>query len=276
MGVEVTLSGAEYELLKNILANGGAVLSLQEAVQIYGTWNGKAASSYHVNGRRIGFTSTSVYNDVKEYDNGVALQPELSNNSLDIVSSSANDTAGGTGIRSVKVVYINSSNNMVESAPIALNGTTPVTNVLTGVNAVQWMETATVGSGGVADGNIRLRINGGTVEVEQITANFNHSVSSRFMVPAGYSAYLTQWTSLAIGNPMDCRLRATVDPFNRSLNANYLLVDNLYVGAGAGLLDDLLFLKCPALSKIKASVIAGGTANTNRVDVSFDIVLIQN
>ena len=276
MGVEVILSGAEYETLKGILGNGGAVLSLQEAVQIYGQWNGKAASSYHVNGRRIGFTSTSVYNDVKEYDNAVALQPELSNASLDIVSSSASDAGAGTGIQSVKVVYIDINNNMVESSPITLNGVTPVANVLTGVNAVQWMETYTAGTGTVAAGNVRLRLNGTTTEVEQITAGFNHSVSARFMIPAGYSGYLTQWTALAIGNPMDCRLRATVDPFNRSLNANYLLVDNLWVGAGAGLLDDLLFLKCPALTKLKGAVIAGGTGNTNRVDVSFDLVLIQN
>lgn len=247
-----------------------------EIIQQTGKYLGKTAYCFNVMGRRAGFTSTSVINDVKEFDNGVADIPILSNSTLDIISSSANDAAAGTGVQTVKVVYINNSNNMVQSAAITLNGVTLVTSVLTGVNEVLWMETDTVGSGVVAAGNIRLRINGGTVEVEQISAGGNRSLSARFMVPTGYTAYLRQWDGHSINNDQDMRLRATVNSFDRSISSAYKFQDNKYLAVNTNSPDDLPFLKFPALCKIKVSTISAGTAGAVRCDTSFFIILIAD
>jgi hypothetical protein len=251
--------------------------SLIETIQTTGFWNGKAGYVWHILGRRAGFTSTSVLNDVKEFDNGVADYPELSNSTLDIISSSANDTnTAGTGVRQVKVVYLNASNVLTQSPAINLNGTGLVTSVLTGVNSVLWMEAVVTGTGNVAAGNIRLRINGGTVEVEQITAGGNKSLSARMRVPAGYTGYIVSWDGSAIGNTMDLRIRAGVDSFTRAVVAPYHFMDNSYLASGANFSSEMGWRKIPATGDIKVSVIAGGTAGTNRTDVSFTVVLIAD
>jgi len=207
----------------------GQANDIIEEVQTTGAYRAHSSMVWRILGRRAGFTSTSVLNDVKEFDNSVAAIPILSNSSLDILSSSVNDDVGGTGINTVRVAYINSSNNFVQSDPIELDGTTLRTNVLTGVNAVLWMEAETVGSGAVAVGNIRLRINGGVIEVEQITAGGNKSLSARIMVPAGYNAYLTSWDGHCVNADQDMRLRATVNTATRALIAPYLFQDNAYL-----------------------------------------------
>lgn len=242
-----------------------------------GQFRGKTAYGFNILGRRSGFTSTSVFNDVKEFDNGVADVPVLSNSTLDIISSNIADAAAGTGVRKVKIVYIDNSNNLVESADITLNGTTLVTSVLTGVNEVLWMESTEVGSGNIAAGNIRLRINGGTIEVEQITAGGNKSMSGKFMIPAGYTGYISGFQGSAIGSAnQDMRLRATVNTKDRSISTIYHFQDNLYLPSGISGTTTFITLKYPALSKIKVSTISSATAAANRADTSFSIILIQN
>lgn len=252
--------------------------TLTEIVSITGLLYGKTAFAFNITGRRAGFTSTTVLNDVKEYDNAVAEMPELSASTLDIISSSANDTnTAGTGVRQVKVVYINNLNALVESAAINLNGTTLVTSVLTNVNEVLWMETVTAGSGGKAAGNIRLRINGGTVEVEQITAQFNKSFTARFMVPTGYTAFMPSWRTHAINNDQNVRLQAQVNTLDRTVSTVYSAQANSDVASNTNADPILLpFLKFPALCKMKVSTISAGTAASVQCDVSFTVILVQN
>lgn len=242
-----------------------------EEIHLTGTFQGRLANVFNVFGRRAGFTSNSVMNDVKEFDNAVANNPELSNSSLDIISSSASDAAAGTGVQSVVVFYLDSNNNIVESSPIPLNGTNLVTNVLTGVNFVLWMETETAGSGGVAAGNIRLRINGGTVEVEQITAGGNRSMSARFMVPSGYTGFLFSWNAQSANNDQDCRLRATVNSYDHTLKSGiYLFQDVKLVASNTNSGDTQLpFIPIPELAKVKISTISAGTAGTVKCETSF-------
>lgn len=263
-------------LAQSILATPATNPDFQASV--FGLISGRSARVFKILGRRAGFTSLTVSNDVKEFDNGVANIPVLAASTLDIISSNVADTnTAGTGVRQVKVTYINSTNDLVESAAISLNGTTLVTSVLTGVNAVLWMESFTAGSGEVAAGNIRLRINGGTVEVEQITAGGNKSLSARFMVPAGHTAYLDNFRVSAVNNDQDCRLRATVNSVDRTLATLYHFQMNGYtaLNSTSGPLPGN-FLKFPALSRIKVSTISAGTAATVRCDTHFTIVLIAD
>lgn len=249
-----------------------------EIAQLTGLLYGKDAKVFKIMARRAGFTSTTLVNDVKEFDNAVAVEPILSASTLDIISSSVADTnTAGTGVRKVKVTYINSTNNLVESADINLNGTTLVTSVLTGVNAVLWMEATDTGSGLGAAGNIRLRINGGVVEVEQISIGNNKSLSSHFMVPTGYTGYLHNWKAHAINNDQQARIVATVNSFDRSLSTIYHAQGNSSVASNtnSGLIY-LPFLKLPALTRVKINTISAGTALAVQADCSYVILIVAD
>lgn len=247
-----------------------------EEIQITGQFRGKTAYAFNVIGQRNGFTSTSILQGLKEYNNGVADFAVTSNSTLDIKSSSASDAAAGTGCRTVKVTYINNSNNLVESAAIALNGLTNVVGVLTGVNQVLWMETATAGSGGVAAGNVILSITGGGAAVGQITAGGNKSRSAIFMIPQGYTGYIKDWQVSAINNDQDCRLRGTVNSLDRSLATVYHYMSEKYAAANISISPSNLWLKLPALSRVKVSTMSGGTAATVRCNTNFLIILIAD
>ena len=71
---------------------------------------------------------------------------------MEVISSNANDTSNGTGARTIRIGYINTSNQLTVSADITLNGTTAVALAFN-ANFILWMETTTVGSNAVAVGN---------------------------------------------------------------------------------------------------------------------------
>jgi hypothetical protein len=86
---------------------------------------------------------------------------------LSIVSTSANDTADGTGVRTVVVEYLNGDLDYSFEV-VALNGTTPVTTLATDVRWVQAVHAATVGSGTNAAGDITVA-NGGATYLKMMT-----------------------------------------------------------------------------------------------------------
>jgi len=244
-----------------------------------GLVDGKAAEVFHVMGRRAGFNSTSVLQDIGEFlGTSINALPELTGaENLEIVSTSANDLAvSGSGARTIRVGYIDTSNNLVVSADLALNGTTAVALAFK-ANFILWMEVTASGNGEIAAGNILLRIAGAGATHEQITAGGNRSLSCRFMVPTGYSGYLVDWGLWAIGTTQDARLRATVRTRSRTLGTNYVFQSVAYLVAGGNTSEEIPYLKCPALSKIKISTISGAVASaTNRIDGEFTILLISN
>lgn len=250
--------------------------NLEQLVQMTGALYGKAAFVYNVLGRRAGFTATNAFNDVREFDNASAINPALSNSTLEIISSNAADSAAGTGVRQVKVTYINAANALVESPAITLNGITAVASVLAGVNEILWMEAFSVGSGGVAAGNIRLRLNGAGAEVEQITAGGTKSMSARFMVPQGFKAYICRWSGYSVNNDQDVRLLATVNTKDRSVSSIFQTQDSLYFALNTSGERNLGFLRFPALSRLKVQSQSAGTGATVKVGVSLPILLVSD
>lgn len=109
-----------------------------------------------------------------------------------IVSSSANDTSGGTGIRSVTLHYLD-TNYAVQQEDITLNGTTPVNTVATNILRVQEVHAKTVGSIGQSAGDIILTDTTGTTVYARIETGFNRNRNATFTIPAGKTGYLTHW-----------------------------------------------------------------------------------
>jgi len=247
-----------------------------QTTQMRGNFLGRTAFVYNIIGRRAGFTSITASNDIKEFDNAVANFPTITTaNTLEIVSTSANDTAAGTGIRTVRVVYIDGSNNLVQSAAIPLNGVTPVAAGFT-ANEIIWMESASFGTPpAIAAGDIVLRVVAGPVPVEQISTGRGKSLSAKFMVPTGYTGFLTLFRGSSINQDQDLKLLAQENTFNGSLGLYHAMVGGT-IALNTSSEQSLAFIKVPALARIKASTISAGTSAAVRAETSFTVILISD
>lgn len=142
------------------------------------------ASLFGSFGERIfsgGSTDELIWSD------GAFAGPAVGGVQMSVVSSSANDAAGGTGIRSVEVHYLD-PDFVLKSETVTLNGTSPVLTSATDVHFINILHIVTVGSGKKAAGNITIS-NGGNVYA-QISAGKNIQLSSARMVPKGKRFYL--------------------------------------------------------------------------------------
>lgn len=112
---------------------------------------------------------------------------------MQIVSTSANDTAAGTGVRTVTIDYLD-ANYIQQTLTLTLNGTTPVLTTPTDIFRVNYFHAVTVGSIGNAVGSISLQSVGGAVTYDIITASNNISFTGIFTVPANaVMGYISHW-----------------------------------------------------------------------------------
>jgi len=117
---------------------------------------------------------------------------------MSIVSTSANDTAVGTGCRSIIIEYLNGDLDLSYEL-VTLNGLTPVTTIATDIRWVESVYLATAGSGKVAAGNITVS-NGG-VSYGRITAGQRQMHSSFYRVPRSKMLYISSvYAGSASGN----------------------------------------------------------------------------
>ena len=106
---------------------------------------------------------------------------------MSLVSTSANDAAGGSGVRTVVLEYLNGDLDYSFEL-ITLNGLTPVSTLATDIRWVYAIHMATAGNGGVAAGNITIS-NGDTYA--QMTAGQRSSHSSFYRVPRQKTLYVS-------------------------------------------------------------------------------------
>jgi hypothetical protein len=86
-----------------------------------------------------------------------AYTEQTANARRSLVSSSANDTAAGTGARTVKVTYLDYLGNGPYSDIVILSGTTPVDTLKTDICFIERVEVITVGATGSNVGTITLK-----------------------------------------------------------------------------------------------------------------------
>lgn len=245
-----------------------------------GFFNGRAAYPVHVlGGRSRGWTSTAVMGDAADYLDTTQALINVPNpaQTLYIVSTSANDTAGGSGVRSVRTTYLDANGDEFSRID-ATNGLTPV-NIGSGYSAIQRCESVSVGAGGLAAGNITISSTNGAATVattfEQITAQGNASLSCRYVVPRGFNAFCFDWSVGAIGQSMDCRLRADCFYNSRILSPGvFHFQDRLFLPNGSIGGDNIPYLMMPAGCTIKVSAFPGGAPAGNRLDADFSLLLI--
>jgi hypothetical protein len=265
-------------LIRSDLASNYSTLNIYEKIQITGKYNGKQAYVFYILGRRASFTSTTIFNDLGE---GLGVTAQDSFYSLDgtetiqVLSAGINDTVGGIGANYIKMTYINSQYQLVETNNIAMNGVAAVDVLVGGCLQVLWFEVTSVGSNEGAVNNLTLRTSV-PLTLSYVPANSNKSMDAIFMIPDGYSGYIKDWAFGNIQNSQDLRLRATVNSFDRSLSTVYHFQDNQNTASNTGFSNDLPFLKYPSRCKIKVSTITSSTAANTRADCGFPVILIQN
>lgn len=107
---------------------------------------------------------------------------------MEIVSTSANDSAAGTGARTVMITGLTSAFAPV-SETIALNGLTPVTTV-NSYYRINSLNVATVGALSSNEGEIVLRALAAGPRRFTIPATFGRGQSCIYTVPAGFNGWL--------------------------------------------------------------------------------------
>jgi hypothetical protein len=134
-------------------------------------------------GISYGQVTTSATADIMK----TAYIEQSSNAQRSIVSSSASDSSAGTGARTIKITYYDSSMAGPSTETLTLNGTTPVNTVSTTICFIEKMEILTVGSFGSAIGTISLKAatGGGGATIGTVGVGDNQTFWAHHYVPSG-------------------------------------------------------------------------------------------
>ncbi len=194
---------------------------------------------------------------------------------LKISSSDANDTAAGTGARTVFIEGVDGSYNVV-SDTVELDGQTAV-NTINEYLYVNRFFVLTAGSGGQNAGNINAgtgTVTSGVPAVlyDLIATGYNNRTTGHYCVPAGYTGYMVEGL-LSAGQASGS---TAVTGFLKQHGPDGILrvgaVSTVNNSAAVYMFDPPYTI--PEKNCVGATAI--GAANNNAVSSYFNIVLIKN
>jgi hypothetical protein len=172
---------------------------------------------------------------------------------MDVVSTSAEDGAGGsTGVLTLSVHYLDAVGDEQEEI-VTMNGTTPVPLNAANVRFVNDIHALTVGSNGVAVGVIDIYLQGSATTIyNMIDAGGNQSLVPHRMVPRAKTLYLQHWHATEAQNKrVALRIRST-DHNGVLIPGVFIFKDTTYIRlAATGPMP--LHTVIPALSIVKVS-----------------------
>lgn len=185
---------------------------------------------------------------------------------MQVLSSAAADAAAGTGLRTLRIFYLDAL-YAPKTVDVTLNGTTPVNTSVSDIFRINRVKMLTAGSGWKAAGNISVRNTAGTVTYGYILAGHTRSRSLIFTVPAGKTLYVTS-VSVGVnksnaGNNALFVLRATYDDELGQLTAGLHFVPS----GEFNLMDQYAVrpmempIKFPATTDVKMDVTAGQSSS---------------
>lgn len=192
---------------------------------------------------------------------------------IEAVSSSANDTAAGTGVRSILVTGLNSSLTEITEV-ITLNGTTAVASVQSFLRTYDAISISCGTYRGTNAGDITIRVISGGATILVILAGQGSSLSSHFCVPAGYSLYL-HWFFAALEGSKNVALTFWVAGSADVVSAPF--VPALAVGrsGGVGSVFEQNFAGTVAKISEKTDIWVTGaaTSSTAAVTIEYSYIL---
>ena len=151
---------------------------------------------------------------------------------VEVVSTSANDTSGGTGIQQVMIDGLDATGAR-QTETVTLNGVTAVTTTgsWTFINMVH---AESVGSGGQAAGDISIQSVGGGTEYTRIPAGFCEDQQLFFRVPTGSQVVIGGWgVSVTTSKASIMRLRTDVDAHGNVTANGSFAVDEVIANQAA-------------------------------------------
>jgi hypothetical protein len=193
---------------------------------------------------------------------------------MTVSSSSANDTAAGTGARTVVVQGLDANYNEVTET-VTMNGQTAVTMTASLIR-VNYAYVGTAGSGNGAAGDIYIGTGTVTAGVpattyDVIKFDYNTTITGSWTVPAGHTAYVSQGLFSAGqaggSNQIQGRLLTRgIDNIRRT--AAVTSINN-------GVADYTFEYPLAVPEKTTLEATAIGSSNNNAVSSMFILVLIK-
>lgn len=156
-------------------------------------------------GRAQGYVGTSATSGKAIY--ATTYTPQGANAQRSFKSTSANDTAAGTGARTIRLTYLTATFEL-KTEIVVLNGTTAVATANGDIAYVESIVVLTAGSAGGNVGTIQLwTANNGTgVAWATIAASDNQTFWAHHYVPAGVTCYVLSMTTGATVVAGQCNL----------------------------------------------------------------------
>ncbi len=172
-----------------------------------------------------------------------------------ISDDNADNGATATGVLTARIHYLDAT-GAEQTEDVTLNGTTGVNTTATDMRFINDFYALTVGSNGVAEGNITLYKQGGAIATDLynlIAAGGNKSLVPHRMVPLAKTLYLQSWhCTEAQGKRSAFRIRST--DMNGVLIAGvFCFKDVAYVNKATSGTMPLHGTPVPALSIVKVS-----------------------
>lgn len=127
--------------------------------------------------------------------------------------------ADGTGIRQVRIDYLDSATGARASESVDLNGTTAVTTTATSITTILGISATEVGSGMGAAGTVSITNVGNTVTYASIAAGSNQAFFADYSVPTRHQAHITAIHASA-STALTIRVRSDVNPATGEVVAN--------------------------------------------------------
>lgn len=209
------------------------------------------------------------------WSNGGVVPHPVSTAILTLSSTSANDTAAGTGARTVYIAGVD-GNYTVVSETVTLNGVTAVSTTNSYL-AINQLYIVTAGSGLANDGQISAgtgAVTGGIPAViyDLIAAGYNQRTTGHYTVPAGHTAYMSQGVFTAGQVSGSTSITGFLKTTNSSQIQYVAAVVTLNNGSVQYDFDPPLLI--PEKTCVGASAI--GRSNNNSVSSMFNLILVEN
>lgn len=220
--------------------------------------------SGHTCWNKLGFNGDIDNTDEDVWEVGGTYVFPTSGLTMEIVSSSAEDTNTGSGIQKVKIFYL--TDNFTEKVEeVSMSGTTVITTAGSDIYRVNYFEASQVGVNGVAAGSIDLRNTTDTPVYARINQGYTRSRQAIYTIPKDKTLYIYQvnFGAIAAGT-QGCRFttRAKYDNLVGSAVNFFLPYSEVGVQNGSFELDLKQPTKLPAGVDLKVSAI-GTSASAN-------------
>lgn len=242
----------------------------EESLTAEGVFDGRfIANSY---GRNADVDTGSIPEDIWALGGVYTGFPTGSAETLDILSSSANDAAAGTGMRTLRIIGLD-ANYDLQTEDVTLNGATGVTTAGTW-RRVFMAYGLTAGSTGTNEGNITIQHTTTTANVfAYMLIGYGQTENSNYTIPAGYTGYLRSYSASVLNETAN---GTTIAIWCREFGGAVRLlrsfaVDNTFEYRSAPYGGIKLQEKTDFI--FRALDVVADNAN---VSVSYDLVLVRN